>query len=182
MRETTIARNYAQALLALARKSDDLGGWGRMIDDVANAVQREDRLHNFLEAPQISADDKNEVLSKAFEDRAPRLFLRYLQRLVKNRRQMLIPQIANEYRDLVDEVEGRVHAQVTLAKEPDAEHRAVIARQLTRLVGMPVIPQVRVNPNILGGIIVRIEDRVMDGSLRKRLGTLRSRMLAKTVG
>jgi len=181
MRETTIARNYAQALLALARKSDDLGGWGRMIDDVANAVQREDRLHNFLEAPQISADEKNEVMSKAFEDRAPRLFLRYLQRLVKNRRQMLIPQIANEYRDLVDEVEGRVHAQVTLANEPDAEHRAVIARQLSRLVGMPVIPQVRVNPNILGGIIVRIEDRVMDGSLRKRLGTLRGRMLAKTV-
>ena len=57
------------------------------------------------------------MLSKAFEDRAPRLFLRYLQRLVKNRRQMLIPVIANEYRDLVDEVEGRVHAQVTLAKD-----------------------------------------------------------------
>ena len=59
MRETTIARNYAQALLALARKSDDLQGWGRMIDDVANAVQRDTRLQNFLEAPQISADQKN---------------------------------------------------------------------------------------------------------------------------
>jgi len=56
MRETTIARNYAEALLALARKSDDLQGWGRMIDDVANAVQRDTRLRNFLEAPQVSAD------------------------------------------------------------------------------------------------------------------------------
>ena len=181
MRETTIARNYAEALLALARKSDDLQGWGRMIDDVASAIQRDDRLRNFLEAPQISVNQKNEILSKAFEDRAPRLFLRYLQRLVKNRRQLLIPQIANEYRDLVDEVEGRVHAQVTLAKEPDAEHRSVIARQLSRMVGIPVVPQVRVNPNILGGIIVRIEDKVLDGSLRKRLGILRGRMLAKTV-
>lgn len=182
MRETTIARNYAQALLALARKSDDLQGWGRMIDDVASAIQRDARLRNFLAAPQISSDQKNEVLSKAFEDRAPRLFLRYLQRLVKNRRQLLIPQIANEYRDLVDEVEGRVHAQVTLSKEPDAEHRAVIARQLSHMLGMPVIPQVRVNPNILGGIIVRIEDRVMDGSLRRGLGILRGRMLAKAIG
>jgi F-type H+-transporting ATPase subunit delta len=181
MRETTIARNYAEALLALARKSDDLQGWGRMIDDVANAIEREDQLRHFLEAPQISADQKNEVLSKAFEDRAPRLFLRYLQRLVKNRRQLLIPEIANEYRNLVDEAEGRVHAQVTLAKEPDAEHRAVIARQLSHMVGMPVVPQVRVNPNILGGIIVRIEDRVMDGSLRRRLGILRGRMLAKAI-
>ena len=181
MRETTIARNYAEALLALARKSDDLQGWGRMIDDVASAIQRDDRLRNFLRAPQISVEQKNEVLSKAFEDRAPRLFLRFLQRLVKNRRQLLIPEIATEYRDLVDEVEGRIHAQVTLATEPDAEHRAVIARQLSHIVGMPVVPQVRVNPNILGGIIVRIEDRVMDGSLRKRLGLLRGRMLAKAI-
>ena len=181
MRETTIAGNYAEALLALARKSDDLQGWGRMIDDVASAIQRDDRLRNFLAAPQISVDEKNTVLSKAFEDRAPRLFVRYLQRLVKNRRQLLIPEIANEYRDLVDEVEGRIHAQVTLAKEPDAEHRAGIARQLSHIVGIPVVPQVRVNPNILGGIIVRIEDRVMDGSLRKRLGLLRARMLAKAM-
>ena len=179
MRDTTIARNYAQALLALARKADDLAAWGRMIDDVASAIERDDRLRRFLEAPQISADQKNAVLSKAFEDRAPRLFLRYLQRLVKNRRQMLIPEIATEYRDLVDEVEGRVHAQVTLAKPVDEEQRAVIARYLTDTLGRPVVPQVRINPNILGGIVVRIGDRVMDGSVRRRLGILRNRMIAR---
>ena len=179
MRDTTIARNYAQALLALARKADDLAAWGRMIDDVANAIERDDRLRRFLEAPQISADQKNAVLSKAFEDRAPRLFLRYLQRLVKNRRQMLIPEIATEYRDLVDEVEGRVHAQVTLAKPVDEDQRAVIARYLTDTLGRPVVPQVRINPNILGGIVVRVGDRVMDGSVRRRLGILRNRMIAR---
>ena len=179
MRDATIARNYAAALLALARKADDLTAWGRMIDDVANAVERDDRLRRFLEAPQISAAQKNAVLSKAFEDRAPRLFLRFLQRLVMNRRQMLIPEIANEYRDLVDEVEGRVHAQVTLAKPIDEEQRAVIARHLTHTLGQPVVPQVRINPNILGGIIVRVGDRVMDGSVRKRLGILRNRMIAR---
>jgi len=180
MRETTIARNYAGALLALARKADDLQAWGRMIDDVANAVERDDRLRRFLEAPQISAQQKNEVLAKAFEDRAPRLFLRYLQRLVMNRRQMLIPEIANEYRDLVDEVEGRVHAQVTVAKPVDEAERAEIGRYLSKTLGKPVVPQVRVNPNILGGVIVRVGDRVMDGSVRRRLGILRSRMIARS--
>ena len=179
MRETTIARNYAEALLALARKAGDLQAWGRMIDDVANAVERDDRLRHFLEAPQISADQKNTVLAKAFEDRAPRLFLRYLQRLVMNRRQMLIPEIANEYRDLVDQVEGRVHAQVTVAKPVDDEERAVISRYLSNTLGKPVVPQVRVNPNLVGGIIVRIGDRVMDGSVRRRIGLLRSRMVAR---
>lgn len=179
MRDTTIARNYAEALLALARKSDDLAGWGRMIDDVANAIERDERLKHFLEAPQISGEQKNQVLEKAFEDRAPRLFLRYLQRLVMNRRQMLIPAIANEYRDLVDEAEGRLHAEVTVARQPDEEDRATIARHLTHALGRPVVPQVRVNPNILGGIVVRVGDRVMDGSIRRRLGVLRGRMLAK---
>ena len=179
MRETTIARNYAAALLALARKAGDLQAWGRMIDDVATAVERDDRLRNFLAAPQISADQKNAVLAKAFEDRAPRLFLRYLQRLVKNRRQMLIPEIANEYRDLVDEVEGRVHAQVTVAKPVDEAERAEIGRYLSNTLGKPVVPQVRINPNIVGGIIVRIGDRVMDGSIRRRLGLLRSHMVAR---
>ena len=179
MRDATIARNYAAALLALARKADDLTAWGRMIDDVANAVERDDRLRRFLEAPQISAAQKNAVLSKAFEDRAPRLFLRFLQRLVMNRRQMLIPEIANEYRDLVDEVEGRVHAQVTLAKPIDDEQRTALAHQLTHIAGQPVVPQVRINPNILGGIIVRVGDRVMDGSVRRRLGILRNRMISR---
>jgi F-type H+-transporting ATPase subunit delta len=178
MRDTTIARNYAEALLSLARKADDLQAWGRLIDDVANAMERDDRLRKFLEAPQVSADAKNAVLSKAYEDRAPRLFLRYLQQLVKNRRQMLIPVIATEYRDLVDEVEGRLHAQVTLAKAVDDEQRAEIGRQLSRTLGRTVVPQVRINPNILGGIIVRVGDRVMDGSVRRRLGILRNRMLA----
>jgi F-type H+-transporting ATPase subunit delta len=180
MRDATIARNYAEALLMLARKADDLPAWGRLIDDVASAMQRDDRLRRFLEAPQVSADEKNAVLSKAYEDRAPRLFLRFLQRLVMNRRQMLIPDIANEYRDLVDEVEGRIHAQVTLARDVDDEQRAEIARQLSHTLGKPVVPQVRINPNILGGIIVRVGDRVMDGSVRRRLGILRSRMLARS--
>jgi len=180
MRDATIARNYAEALLMLAQKADDLPAWGRLIDDVASAMERDDRLRRFLEAPQVSADEKNAVLSKAYEDRAPRLFLRFLQRLVMNRRQMLIPDIANEYRDLVDEVEGRIHAQVTLARDVDDEQRAEIARQLSHTLGKTVVPQVRINPNILGGIIVRVGDRVMDGSVRRRLGILRSRMLARS--
>src|SRR5687768_12386821 len=102
MRDATIARNYAEALLALARKADDLAGWGRMISDVASGVEQDVRLRRFLEAPQVSAERKNAILAKAFEDRVPRHFLRFLQKLVLNRRQMLIPAIATQYHHLVD--------------------------------------------------------------------------------
>ena len=178
MRDTTIARNYAEALLSLARKANDLQGWGANIQSVADAMQRDDRLRRFLEAPQISADAKNQVLAKAFQDRMPRILVRFLQKLVQNRRQMLIPEIATEYQGLVDEAEGRLHAQVTLAREPGAGEREAIAARLSQILGKTVVPHVSVNPAIIGGVVVKVGDTVMDGSVRRRLASLRGRLLA----
>ena len=176
MREPTIARNYAEALFELARKGGDLEGWGAMISDVADAMTRDARLRHFLESPRVSADQKNEILAKAFQDRMPRLLVRYLQALVRNRRQMMIPHIAEQYRELVDEAEGRVHAQVTVANDASQEERDAIARDLGRVLGKRVVPHVTVNPAILGGVVVRVGDIVMDGSVRRRLSLLRNRL------
>ncbi len=176
MREATIARNYAEALLALARKAQALEAWGTMISAVSDAVTSDVRLANFLAAPQVAATQKNAVLEKAFGPVLPRLLVRFLQKLVDNRRQTLIPEIAVEYANLVDEAEGRVHAQVTLAREASDADRAEIARQLSARLGKVVVPHVQVNPAILGGVIVKVGDTVMDGSVRKRLATLRSKL------
>jgi F-type H+-transporting ATPase subunit delta len=178
MRDTTIARNYAETLLALANRAEDLRGWGAMFDDVANAVRENPTLRLFLESPRVSAAQKNEVLSKAFADRMPRLMLRFLQSLVRNRRQMLIPEIAEEYMNLVDAAEGRLHARVTVAKETDDAGRAAIARELSRVFGKDVVPHVTVDPAIMGGVVVHVGDTVLDGSVRRRLGALRRRMLS----
>jgi F-type H+-transporting ATPase subunit delta len=178
MRETTVARNYAETLLTLARRAEDLPGWGKLIGDVGNAMRADTTLWRFLESPKVSEAQKSAVLSEALADRVPRLFLKFLQAMVHKRRQMLIPQVSDEYSLLIDEVEGRVHANVTMAKEASEEDHNVIAEQLSRVLGKTVVPHVTVNPAILGGVIVRVGDTVMDGSVRKRLATLRSRMLA----
>ena len=91
---------------------------------------------------------------------------------------MLIPEIASEYRMLIDESENRVHANVTVAREPTEPERDALARQLSRLLGKRVVPHISLNPAILGGVIVKVGDTVMDGSVRRRLATLRQRMLA----
>ncbi len=177
MRDTTISRNYAEALLALARKADNLDGWGAAINGVAMAIQSEPRLRNFLAAPQIPSSAKNDVIGKAFAERLPRLMTRFLQKVVMNRRQRLIPLIAVEYGNLVDAAAGRVHAQVTVSRETSDADAAMIAAQLSRAFGKQVIPHIQVNPQILGGVVVRVGDRVMDGSVRRRMATLRSRIM-----
>ena len=176
MRDSTIARNYAEVLLELARRAGDIEGWGAMMRDVAEAVRRDERLRLFLESPRIDDASRNAVLTNAFQDRMPRLFVRFLQTLVDHRRQLLIPEISVEYDTLLDEVQGRVHAQVTMAKEPSAADRDLIASRLGAALGKTVVPHVTVDSGILGGAIVRIGDLVMDGSVRRRLGALRARL------
>ena len=176
MRDTTIARNYAEVLLELARRAGDIEGWGAMMRDVAEAVRKDERLRLFLESPRIDDGARNAVLTSAFQDRMPRLFVRFLQTLVDHRRQVLIPEISVEYDSLLDEVQGRVHAQVTMAKEPSVADRDLIASRLGAALGKTVVPHVTVDSRILGGAIVRIGDLVMDGSVRRRLGSLRARL------
>src|SRR6185312_3913868 len=92
-------------------------------------------------------------------------------------RQHLIPDIAIEYHAIVDEIQNRVHASVTVAREPDATLGHDVAARLSRVLGKTVVPHFVVRPEILGGTIVRVGDTIMDGSVRRRLSMLRSRML-----
>jgi len=179
MREPTIARNYAEALLELAQRAGDLRGWGEMIESVSSAVETDRRLRVFLESPRVSAKQKNEIIQKAYGGALPRTFVRYLMALVNNRRQMLIPLIAHEYHDLVDRVEGRVHASVMVAREANENDREMVTTQLSRALGKTVVPHFHVNPDILGGIVVRVGDTVLDSSVRKRLAILRGRMMGR---
>ena len=179
MRDTTIARNYAETLLELARRAGDLAGWGTMISGVADSMGQNPTLRLFLESPRVAATEKNELLAKALTNSVPRNFLRFLQSLVTHRRQMLIPHIASEYLDLVDEVEGRMHARVTVAREATQAEKDAIAEQLSRVFSKQVVPHITVDPAIMGGIVVNVGDTVLDGSVRKRLATLKRRMLVQ---
>jgi F-type H+-transporting ATPase subunit delta len=179
MREPTIARNYAETLVSLAERASDLDGWGETLAEIADAIQSDTRLAYFLSSPKISAKAKVDIITRAFQDRLPRLFVRFLGAVIANRRQHLIPQIATEYALLVDEIQGRVHARVTVAREPDDKMRSSVEKQLGVITGKRVVPHYAIKPEILGGVIARVGDTVMDGSLLRRLDTLRDRMLGR---
>lgn len=178
MRQATIARNYAEALLELAKRAKDLRGWGTLIQSIADAMRRDQKLRVFLETPRVDTGTKNAVLRKALADRAPSKFVRFVESVVSHRRQMLIPEIAQEYVDLVDEVENRMHANVTVAREADETMRKLIADRLSKVFNKTVVPHLSVDSRIIGGVVVRVGDTVMDGSVRRKLGALKHRMLS----
>jgi F-type H+-transporting ATPase subunit delta len=150
-----------------------------MARELADSIESDAKLRAFLLSPRVSPDQKNAVLGKAFQDRFPRLLVRYLQTLVSKGRHMLLPQIVAEYYNLLDEAEGRVHARVTVARAQSEADEAALTAQLSRALGKQVVPHVAVNPAILGGVIVKVGDTVMDGSVRRRLALLRGRLTAR---
>lgn len=177
MRPVTVARSYAQALLELAVKDEDTEGYVRAIQELAEWLRREARFQRFLETPRVRIADKKEALRRGLERSVPERFLRFLYVVLDKGRQRLIPQIATEFSGLVDAHLGRVNVEVTLAAPADGALTNRLAAEIEKREGRTVVLRFRVDPEILGGVILRVGDRVLDGSLRRRLLGLRKSLL-----
>ena len=177
MREPTIARNYAEALFASGEKTGAAERYGRLLEAVTGAILADDKIRVVIESPNVSKPQKQQILAKALEGRAPDPFVRFLGAVIRRGRQGMLGGICREYLALIDIKLDRVHAGITIAREPDEKLKKDIAQRLSQLVGQTVVPHFRTDRAILGGLIVRLGDRVLDGSLRRKLVALRRQML-----
>jgi F-type H+-transporting ATPase subunit delta len=177
VREPTIARNYAEALFDAGEHAGETTRYADLIEAVAGAVAADERVALVLESPRVPKEEKRVLLEKALTGRAPATFIRFLAAVVKRGRQGLIGGIAREFLSLVDVKFNRVHASVILTREPDMTLQDEIKKRLSFVMRQDVIPHYRADPSILGGVIVRVGDRVMDGSIRKKILHLRRRMI-----
>ena len=176
MREATVARSYAETLFALAEGHDGVEAFGQAVDAVARLCE-DARVREFLATPRIPAAAKKGALEKALGPTSPPLFLAFLKVVVDKGRQRLIPRIAEEYGLLLDRRMGRRYVEVTVARPLDEAALGELARRMSKATGFTIVPAVKVVPGILGGIVIRDGDTVYDGSLRRRLGTMRRRLL-----
>jgi len=177
LREATIARNYAEALFESGEQSGDTERYADLMKAIADSIRTDDTIRHVLESPRVPKHVKQDVLSNALEDYAPKPFIKFLAAVVKRGRQTILTAICDEYMDLVDEKSNRIHAVITLAREPDQAVQEAVKQRLSVVIGKEVIPHYRTDPDILGGLIVRVGDRIMDGSLRRRMVSLRSKLL-----
>ncbi|HJQ65311.1 MAG TPA: ATP synthase F1 subunit delta [Gemmatimonadales bacterium] len=176
MKSTTVAKNYAEALLTAAGTGGRVELFGRLMDAVAGAVT-DTTIAVVLESPRVAKPVKAKLLAEALEGAAPVEFVRFLQAVIRRGRQGLLGEIAQQYQSLVDAKENRVHAGVTLTAAPDDQLQQQIVDRLTKVLRKEVRAHFRSDDGILGGVIVRVGDRVYDGSLKRRLSLLKRRML-----
>ncbi|MFZ5853192.1 MAG: F0F1 ATP synthase subunit delta [Chloroflexota bacterium] len=176
-RLTTTARRYAEAAFELGLRDGTLDAWRTELE-LAAAVLADERLTRVLANPAIPLDARSAVVREALGTRVSRPVLNLVLVLLRRGWIELLPQVAAEFRRLDDDRLGITPATATSAAplEPD-EVRALTAR-LEQLTGGRVDLDLRVDPSILGGLVVRVGDRLIDGSVRGRLERLRSRLVS----
>lgn len=175
MRDETVSRNYAEALFELAQRHEGVDVYQGYIQSVAGLLDEHPSFRVFLETPRIDAEDKKDVVKKAFAS-LPTPFVNFLLVTIDKRRQRLFTGIARSYAELVDEHHNRAHVEVTVARSITDDTKDRVAERLSVLLGKTAVPHVRVKPEILGGIVVRSGDTIYDGSLRRRLDRMRRQL------
>lgn len=181
MQAATVARNYAEALLELAVGESDVELYADQFGDVVRLLEAETDFRHFLETPRIEAAAKKRVLREVFEGVVAERLLRFLLIVIDKGRQRLLPQIADEFAELVNEHFDRLRVQVTVAQAPDEELEAKLKDHLERLFEREVLPSYRIDAKLVGGVVIRVGDRIMDGSVRRRLHVLRRELLTTQI-
>lgn len=177
MSRMAVARTYADTLLELAEKGAGPAAWLEMLSEVVGLYESSARFAAFLDTPRVSEEDKTRVLREVFGETYPENFVRFLLVVLRKRRQQMLPEIDEAARDLLNERTGRLHATVTMMSEPDEDFRREIERELSRVLDREVDADFRADRRLVGGMVVRAGDRVLDGSVRRRLQTLRRSLL-----
>ena len=172
---TTLARPYARAAFEHALAGSALAPWAEALATAA-AVVSDERAAQLLGSPSYTAAQKADTLIDVCGDSLPEPVRNFLRVLAENRRLALLPQVHALFMALKAQQERAVDLRLTSAFEIDAEQGARIAEALGRKLQREVRLSTEVDASLIGGVIIRTDDLVIDGSVRGRLSKLSEAM------
>ena len=182
MRANIVARIYAETLLRLAERERAADEVDAGVAALTQLLTEDERFARFLAAPQISAADKRAVVERALGDRLPPALVKFLRLVIDKHREPMLGEILGAWRELQDARANRMAATLVTAQHIDEAMREGVRVALEGVTGKHVALEVEVDPALLGGVVIRFGDTVVDGSIKSRLAALRQRLRTAHVG
>ena len=172
VRASPVARRYAEAYFSLAREAEDIAGWRQELAAVTEALSDPEVAQAMLN-PRLNLSHRVQIGLQLLEGVAEPA--RNLARLlIERQRTGRIAEVLAAYDELADRASGVLRAEVLTAVPVDAKVTEQITSVLSRRFGQSVRPVIRQDPSIIGGLVVRIGDRVIDDSIRTHLQQLQA--------
>jgi F-type H+-transporting ATPase subunit delta len=168
------AKRYAEAAYLIAREDGTQDAWVSGLKALASLTGDPD-AQRFFEDSRVPIEHKRGLIEKALDGADPNV-LKLALLLLRRRRMGLGPMIADAYQEILDREKGIAHAVVTSAVPLSPGEQEAVQRKLVDITGGPVVVRQDVDESIIGGLVVRMGDRLIDGSTRSRLLALKQRL------
>jgi F-type H+-transporting ATPase subunit delta len=167
-----LAEVYGRSLFQVAREQDKLDLVREQLGQVADAIGSNRELQTFFFSPYFSTEEKQNALDRVLDGADP-VLVNFLKLLIENHRMPVIFRIRGRYERLWEEENRTLPVEITSAVELDKATTDSVGQAIGERTGRKVTLAARVDPDILGGIVVRIGNSILDASIRNRLEQLR---------
>ena len=173
---TTTSREYAEALYELAVQADVTQETSEGVETVVSALMQMPEYRALLASPAISKEERLNALDTAFRGKIPDILLAILRMMVSRGHVSALSGMARDYEELARGYRGESMAVVTSAVPLKEAETVVLREKLEKKLARKITLQCQVNPDLIGGIRVEVDGRVIDGSIRNKLDEIKEVM------
>ena len=172
-----VADKYSSAMFELAQEQNKLELMEEQLGYVAFVMDEQPELSSFLENPTVTEDAKIKLIGKIFDSSLDKVALHFIYVMIKRGRYRYIASTIEAFIKKSREARGILEATVTVAEPITADVEASVQAKLREVTGKDVILSVRQDPSIMGGIVIQVGDKRIDGSVARRLEELEKSLL-----
>jgi F-type H+-transporting ATPase subunit delta len=169
--------SYARSLLELANERQQVDAVGQEMAALREIMEQNPSLGAYLADPGIGSAERTATLDRLFKS-ASELVHNFLGVLNNKGRLGLLPQIAAAFNNLLDEQKGKVEVDVTVAQKLSPDQLEQVRQRVSQALGKDAVVHQYVDAEIIGGLVLRVEDRLIDASVKYQLEAMRERLLA----
>jgi F-type H+-transporting ATPase subunit delta len=173
----SIAQRYSDALFELATESGLVELVGSELDGFVDMLARNTEVSEFFYSPVVDREEKIKLLTSALNGRTHELTLNFLVLLVRKRRENIVTIVARQMHELLDRQAGRKIAAIAIPMPLEHHQLEELGRRLGAVYDATIVPETRIAPDLLGGLVVQVGDRYVDASVAGKLEELRRHLL-----
>ncbi|MEE4286412.1 MAG: ATP synthase F1 subunit delta [Mariniphaga sp.] len=177
MDESAITVRYAKAIFSLAKEKNQLSSLKEDMDLISNACSQSEDFILLLKSPVVKTSEKVHIIKLIFQKKISALSLQFLELVTQNNREVFIPLICRNVLTLIRKEKNIKTAVITTAQEMDKKLLEKAAKILENELGTQVELSAKVNPHLIGGMILRIDNKQYDASILTKLNKIKQEML-----
>ena len=175
---SAVAATYARSLLELALQQGVVDAVREELTQVAQAVQADQALKLFMADPSISRDERARLIESTLKPQINPLLANFLQVVNLNGRMAMLDQIASAFESAVDEHNGRVDVEVTVATALDDAQLDQVRQRVSQALQKQAVVKQRVDDAIIGGLVLKVQDKLIDASVRSQLESMKQQFIS----